>query len=315
MRTFGRLLAFPWSRPWRLPVALLWLAACRTPEPVLPPVPQPSAQAPVPPAQAPVPPAPAPVPPAPPPTPVAAPEPAHLGVIFRVEPGGLLVPLACFDPRSQALASGAACLPMLPGDAKVRTSTGETLAIRAPRRIDCDPSGEHAQGLVLATKPLQRGGEDPDFAWWPAQTLDVHRLAAATLHPKDIEERVPALEAAVHRAAPHLKGKLHVEQDTTADIDGDGRLDRLWAVTLRRGESEDLAFGGLFLATARDPDRVVTLIQADAERFQVLGAADLDGDGKAELVLYRSYLEGDSTGVVRIQAGTVQEIGTWGCGS
>jgi hypothetical protein len=295
----------------RILAFLLLLAACRGPEPVLPPAPphEPATTAATPDVRMPS------VEPAIPPSPIQAPEPAHLGVLFRVEAGGLLVPLACMDPRTKALASGAACLEIVPGLAKVRTSTGEILPIRGPQRVDCDPSGEHVQGLALAARPLQRGGEDADFAWWPAQTLDVHRLAAATTRPKDIEERVPALEAAVRRAAPQLKGKLHVEQDTTADIDGDGRLDRLWAVTLRRGESEDLAFGGLFLATARDPERVVTLIQADAERFRVLGAADLDGDGKSELVLYRSYSEGDSTSVVRVHAGSIEEIGTWGCGS
>lgn len=249
------------------------------------------------------------------PTPAIAAEPGRLGVLFRVEPGGLLAPLACYDAKLQALASGASCLAMVPPVAKVRLATGETIPIRGPQRVDCDPSGEHVEGLALAGKPLQRGGEDPDFAWWPATTRDVTRLAAVALKPVDIEERVPALETAVRKAAGAVRGKLHVEQDTATDIDGDGRLDRLWSVTIRRGNTGEVAFGGLFLALAIDPDRVTTLARSDAERFRVLGATDLDGDRRKELIVHRSYSEGDTTAVMQWRAGVLEEIGSWGCGA
>ncbi len=249
------------------------------------------------------------------PTPEQAVEPPRLGVLFRVEPGGLLVPLACYDTKAQALASGPACLPLVPPGVKVKLSTGETIAIRGPQRVDCDPSGEHAQGLALASKPLLRGGEDADFAWWPATTRDVTRLAAVALKPVDIEERVPALEAAVRKAAGPVRGKLHVEQDTATDIDGDGRLDRLWAVTIRRGNTGEVAFGGLFLANADAPERVTLVAHSDAERFRVLGVANLDGDARKELILHHSYSEGDTTSVMQWREGVLEEIGSWGCGA
>jgi len=224
--------------------------------------------------------------------------------VLRVHEGRTLVPLAC--ALGGALVARDACLPGLPVDAEVQLLGGGAARLGARQTSECAPSGESVVGLAI------RGAAGPTGEW--AVTGQVQVKTWDLSIPPEVAADVRArLQAALRSAAPSVRGPLRIDQALEVDLDADGVPERLYVVHVAASDEDPAPrFSGIL---QDDGVRARVLTRDDQHLFTVLGALDLDGDGRAELVLRAAYSEGDETAVVHLEDGSLVVIGAWGCGA
>jgi hypothetical protein len=123
-----------------------------------------------------------------------------------------------------------------------------------------------------------------------------------------------------------------VEQLVVTDLDGDGDDEALVAFEFVQpsagpGAPGDLAALLVIDATTREADTVLlSAVSADAddgtggffeviERYRVLDVADLNGDGRMEVLVHAWYYEGAAVIVYTYDDGTLTEVLSAGCGA
>lgn len=230
--------------------------------------------------------------------------------VFRAQGDGLLVALAC-SAAPGMFAAREACLGAIQPGAPLRLATGASVTVRGPTPVACAPSGETVSGTAFAAGPAAVTVVD----WAASEGLTVEKLGSPDGPSAEVADADrKRLQTAIQQAKPGARGKLQVSQAVATDLDGDGAPERLWAVQLTRGESEETyVFSGVFIESKDGGLRLAT--QSDSHRFRVLAAVDLDGDGRSELILWSAYYEGDETAVVRWTEDGFEVIGSWGCGA
>jgi hypothetical protein len=247
------------------------------------------------------------------PHPTAGPTVEIARAVFFVAVDGELAPLACFDGATGRKAGGEACLDLVPAGAHVKLGDGTDLAVGARGAIPCAVGGTRAVGLAA---PGLRAGSLDQYALWstgPAPVLEPF----ARPEPGQVialpGDELARVSAAVSADAP---GPPIVTQALDVDLDGDGRLERIYSVhVLKIGEEDDLefAFSGLLYGAA-ESGALAALVRSDGEVFTVLAAFSLDGGPARSLFIDPALYEGTMRAVVRESGGALETVGQWSCG-
>jgi hypothetical protein len=150
-----------------------------------------------------------------------------------------------------------------------------------------------------------------------------------------VDENVPAAYQALGEAAfaaePVDPALGSIEQLVVADLDGDGEDEALMVFEYVQpsliGAPGDLAALLLVDVGSRTAETVVlsTIDMAPADpastdiraidRFRVLDVADLNGDGRMEVIVHSWYYEGAAVGVFEYDGATITEVLSTGCGA
>ncbi|WP_143141120.1 hypothetical protein [Nannocystis exedens] len=132
--------------------------------------------------------------------------------------------------------------------------------------------------------------------------------------PRELRARIAEAIAA---AAPGLKAiKPRIDQRTRLDLDGDGSPDEVVAAVVPdpRDEEADLRFSGLFLVPPAGAPVLLRSRTGTRERYALLGALDLDGDGPRELYLNTYGDDGFSLSLESRGPDGLKTLGRWACG-
>lgn len=242
---------------------------------------------------------------------------AGSAVFFAIdgdEDGGgplALVPLSCYDARTRQLGAGAACLDLVPAGATAMTDHGPVKvgARAAPR---CKSAPESPGLRVAVTGPVPGGA--PTYAVWPS--AEAARLQV--LPDKNVDATMSAVEgllrAAIRQGSGQRAADIGVYQIALLDMDGDGKRERLYSATLpdRRGRT---LWSGLFVGDAYGKSaRVVSedkLERPGDHSMRVLGAMDLDRDGRLELWVSTAGTGIDRASVRRYDGSALQLVATY----
>ncbi len=285
------------------PAALALLAlAVGCSEPTPPPAPKPAPAA-----------APAPAEPA---TPAPPPTPTGRAILVASEFG--LSPVACFLDHTKAFAAGEACLPLAPTGAEVWmmssaaaakvTGRGTSECAGAPREatLAVDVPRDSLRGEAVFPPALKDA-----LQYTPASAPpDVDRAA-----PKELRERVAAALAAAFPDAGKLAPRI--DQTAALDLDGDGAPEQLVAASVPGDSGDDdapLRVAALLLAQGDAPLALLRGRASGRERYHVVGAVDLDADGRRELYLNTYDPDGFSLSLERQTPEGLRTEGRWSCG-
>lgn len=266
-------------------------------------------------------------PPPPAATPQAAPapepvkqEPAEVplhdrGRVFLVGGEVGFVPLACtIHGATPPVASGDACLALLPIGASIRGMDGAAIKVAGTAK---DPCGATAVTIEGSQAALRGHATAPpvDDEWVevvPVSTPQEDDAAA----PAELRAKVAAQVEADHAG---LKAKkLEVRQRALLDLDADGAPEQVIAVAVPGPKDADgdetLAFAGLYVIGPDDAaPRKLAGGAPGTVQYRVLGVLDLDKNGKPELWLNAYDSERYTQSVEQVGEAGLTQLGRWVC--
>lgn len=259
--------------------------------------------------------------PKPEPAPAAAPEvPLHeRGRVFLVGGEVGFVPLACHERTAAPprFATGEACVGLLPVGSLVRGLDGAARKVTGTGKDPCEG------GVAITVEGSEEGWRghatappvDDEWVEVVPPTTPAEADAAA---PPELKKR---LAAAIEQHHAGVKaGKLQVRQRAIVDVDGDGAPEQVVAVAVPGPKSADgeetLAFAGLYVVPANAPDAAPRELAGAAPgtvQYTLLGALDLDKDGKPELWLNTYDADRFTQSVEQIGEAGLTPLGKWVC--
>lgn len=268
--------------------------------------------------EAPPPPPPASAPaPTPGPAPAPEPPPPPTGRALLVASEFGLSPLACFLDAGKQFASGADCLALAPTGTEVWLMSGGAAKVVGRAVANCPNAATPEPTLTIDAPPDALRGD----AVVPASLKEALVYVTPAV-PADVDRDTPKelrgrIAEAVRAAAPELKTiKVRVDQRVSVDLDGDGAGEDMVAVVVPGDPKDDEAnfrFSGFFLVP---PAGAPVLLRSRAdtrERYALLGAIDLDGDGARELYLNTYGDDGFSLSLESRGKGGLETLGRWSC--
>ncbi|MDC0723249.1 hypothetical protein [Nannocystis bainbridge] len=253
--------------------------------------------------------------PAPAPEPEAPPPPSGRVLLVASEFG--LSPLACYLDASQQFAGGADCLVLAPEGTEVWLMSGAPAKVVGRAVAACPGVGEPEPTLVIDAPPEALRGD----ALVPA-SLKGALVYVTPTPPPEADRDAPAelrarIAETITAAAPGLKvSKLRIDQHARLDLDGDGSPEALVAAVVPdpKDAEANLRFSGLFLVPASGAPVLLRSRVDTRERYALLGALDLDGDGPRELYLNTYGDDGFSLSLESRGPSGLQSLGRWACG-
>lgn len=245
-------------------------------------------------------------------TPAPPPTVAPYGRVFMAASETGLVPVACHEAHVPKFSTGAACLALMPVGGEVKLDSGATAKITGSGPAACGGG----QALVVQAAPEALRGH----ATAPADASFVEVLPPMT--PDEAAKAAPGLAAqlaavvsAEHPTLGDTK-RLQLRQLAEIDLDGDRKPERLASVTLP-GADEDAgpAFAALYLVPVEADARPRKLKGEPGAgvQYTVLGALDLDADGRPELWLNSYDDDGFAWSIEQVGSAMLTEIGRWRC--
>lgn len=286
-------------RPVALLATLASLAACGDPAPP-PASPPPAAK------------------PAEPPPPPPEPPPPPTGRALWVAGEFGLSPVACFLDQTRQFAAGEACLALAPVGAEVALMSGQVARVTGRGQATCADATDEPTATIDAPRDRLRGEAvsppalERELAYAPPTVpAEVDRAA-----PKELRERVAAALAAAFPALGPAN-KPRIDQRAALDLDGDGAPEELIAASVpgpANDEDAPLRLSALLLAAAAGPPALLRGREHTRERYTVIGALDLDGDGARELYLNTYDDDGFSLSIERQGPAGLTTEGRWSCG-
>lgn len=234
----------------------------------------------------------------------------HSAAFFLVM-GGSLVPLACWDAPASQFLDGGRCLELVPeNDAVLLDGSGAVESGLHGSIVQC-PFGKAPQSGLAVKNVLPRQLAAARFAAWPARGAP--EVRAPLPFAGDAAQRT-RIEEAIRRSAPWARGAAAITT-LEADLDGDGREDRVWAATvLKEGAvGIDPAFSGILWSPAKAPEELLVLARDERVKVDLLGAVDLAGEGGTLLWLARSSEHGTIWTLERHSAGQLERVGRIAC--
>lgn len=250
---------------------------------------------------------------APVPTPPAAPV-TPFGRVFMIAGETGLAPVACHEGHVSKFSTGAACLALMPVGSEVKLEAGALAKVTGTGTAAC---GGGPAVVVEATPEALRG-----HATAPADANFVEVLPPMT--PQEAAKAAPELTASLAALVladhPTLgdTAKLQLRQLAEIDLDGDKQPERLASVTLP-GADEDAgpAFAAIYLVPkeAEARPRKLKGEPGAGVQYTILGALDLDADGRPELWLNSYDDDGFSWSIEQVGSAQLAELGRVRCGA
>lgn len=229
--------------------------------------------------------------------------PARLDVVVLLARGpmeGLLVPLACYDAKVATLWTGDGCLSRIPTGAAIGVlevpvqarASAEHVALATCNR----PEGMSSIQALSVAGDIDRGA----VALWPAGAPVAQRASADPEWETSTAED-EALVNAVAALDPSVQGEMIIQQALRSDLDGDGRPERLYVVAVD-DDSADIPrrFSGVLIDWGQGPKVVLSRAATPGEEHAVRALADLDHDGRRELVIDERWNDGYDLGLWRL---------------
>ena len=249
------------------------------------------------------------------PAPVVAPPAKPHGRVFLAASEAGLIPIACHEAHVPKFSTGDACLALVAVGSELRLESGALAKVTGTGPAPCGGG----QALVVDTPPEALRGHatappDPGFVETVPPSNPAEAVASA---PEGLLGRVAAVVATDYPALGDAKA-LQLQQWSEIDLDGDGKPEGLASVMLPAVGGEDdapPAFAGVYLVPSGEGGRPRKIKGEPGSglQFMILGAVDLDADGRPELWL-NSY-DDDGFAWSIEQPGTAQltELGRWRC--
>ncbi len=241
--------------------------------------------------------------------------------VFFIVTGDTAAPIACFDGKAFIPSDSSDCLQLAPAGAPIAIEGGGQAVLAGDAQVPCGKS-EFASNTFEAR--ALTGNAKPDASWgiWPASARDRVKPEEAALKPTAAEQAeldkllasfVRDLDAEASVAGIHLD----VRGGLAIDMDGDGQPDRAFA-----GYYDGRMVGVTAVFLGKEPRKPVLLSAMEHDSIQLTGSVDLDGDGRRELWLDASFLEGIENSVltsavsvrlIELDGGEGKRAGDWGC--
>ncbi len=257
------------------------------------------------------------------PAPVAAPTPVAAAPAPPVKPHGRvflaatesgLIPIACHEAHVPKFSTGEPCLALAPVGSELRLESGALAKVTGTGPAAC---GGGQALVVTAPAEALRGHatapSDPPFVETVPPSTPADALAAAP------EGTLAGIAAAVATDHPTLKDakRLQLHQWSEIDLDGDGKPEGLASVSLPAVSDEDdapPAFAGIYLVPATEGARPRKIKgEPGGVQYTVLGAVDLDADGRPELWLNSYDDDGFAWSIEQVGSAQLTELGRWRC--
>lgn len=275
-----------------LPFVVLMAAACGEPAPPAAPAPAPVVAAAEPAAAD---------PPAPP-----------RGRVFLAASEAGLAPVACHLAHVSTFSHGDGCLVLMKSGSNARLESGQVTRVTGVGAAAC---GEGSALEVDAPVAALRG-----HAVAPVETDFVEVIPPVT--PAEADRAAPAplrarLREALLAGHPELapaKG-LQVRQVAQVDLDVDGAPETLAVIAVPAADPDaPPRFAGLYLVPAGDaPPRKLRGQPGAGVQYMLLGALDLDADGRPELWLNTYDDDGFAWSVEQVGSAGLTELGRRRC--
>lgn len=221
-------------------------------------------------------------------------------------------PRACRLSHVPKFSQGDECLTLVKPGSSARLESGQVVKVTGAGKAEC---GAGAAAAVDALPEALRG-----YAVAPADINFVEVIPPAT--PEEAEKAADEplrqrLRDAVAREFPALAPAkaLQLRQVARVDLDGDGAPETLVSVTLPAADADaPPAYAGLYLAPAGDlPVRKLKGAPGSGGQYMLLGALDLDADGRPELWLNTYDDDGFVWSVEKLGSVDLTELGRRRC--
>jgi hypothetical protein len=202
----------------------------------------------------------------------------------RLADDPVMAPVLCAERHGKrvTLRRGADCMGKVPDSARLELGDGSLVRAKRKRRAWLCPAGEEdAHRSYEVPSLVVDDGLPSDVAVWPpgAATLTMPVAGAAD------EPDLAALEQAVGQTREHWA----LNERLDADVDGDGTAERVYALHAVRsrggaGPSRVFVIGGAAAVELKPSD-----VDGGAP-IELIAATDLDGDGRAEIIVRATEL-------------------------
>jgi hypothetical protein len=235
-------------------------------------------------------------------------------VFYGVE--GALYPLACFDKDKKKLLPGSDCLALVAAGTDVRiASKFSSFNKKAGALTEPTCMAGTGKKVAIAVEGITQGA---DFAYgtWPPSAIKIVALTGddTTSPPKTVpnESDKDKLVAAAGG------GELMIDQIAEADLDGDGKADKVITAHVPNPALDEVyKWSGVLVARGGDFGKLeeVVSLKNKPDAFEVRGSLDLDGDKSAELWVRRTSQDGGAGDTVFAgPGGKWKRVGGWSCG-
>ena len=244
--------------------------------------------------------------------PAVAPPAEPRGRVFMIASEAGLAPVACHLAHVPKFSQGDECLALLKTGSNARLESGQVSRITGVGKADC---GEGQAALVEAPPETLRG-----HATAPVETDFVEVIPPVT--PAEADKAAPEplrarLREALAREFPDLAAAkpLQVRQVAQIDLDADGKPETLVVVAVPAADPDaPPAFSGLYVVPEGEvPVRKLKGEPGSGVQYMLLGALDLDADGRPELWLNTYDDDGFAWSVEQLGSVELTELGRRRC--
>jgi len=243
---------------------------------------------------------------------VAPPSEPH-GRVFLIASESGLAPVACHLAHVPKFSQGDECLVLMKTGSTARLESGQVTRVTGTGEADC---GEGSALVVDAPVDALRG-----HAIVPVETDFVEVIPPVTPAEADKAAGEPLrtrLREGLLREHPELgpaKG-MQVRQVAQIDLDADGAPETLAVIAVPAADADaPPSFSGLFLVPEGEvPVRKLKGQAGAGVQYMLLGALDLDADGRPELWLNTYDDDGFAWSVEKLGSVDLSELGRRRCG-
>ncbi|MBK8259270.1 MAG: hypothetical protein IPK82_42265 [Polyangiaceae bacterium] len=226
----------------------------------------------------------------------------------------ILAPVLCHNGKELIASDSEECLGLAPEGASVFLSTGQVVKLGSTTEAPCQGSGVNNFSGRKATPNSDLGS----YGIWPesAKSAIVRKVADLEPSEKELAALVKLLQKETERESDPPP-KVMVTGGLTLDMDGDGQLDKVFAIYANIG-----LYGLVATFLGKSPDSPTTLSAMQYDFPKLVGYTDLDGKPGHEVWISAQFVEGIdgqtlasaiSERLMALDNGKPAEVGSWGC--
>lgn len=244
----------------------------------------------------------------------AAAAPTGTPLVLFTASDNILAPILCHNGKELIASDSEECLKLAPEGASVFVSTGQVVKLGSATEAPCQGSSVNNFSGRKATPKDDLGA----YGIWPesAKSSIVRKVADLEPSEKELAALLKLLQKERERES-EPPPKVMVTGGLTLDMDGDGQLDKVFAIYADVG-----LYGLVATFLGKTPDSPVTLSAMQYDFPKLVGYTDLDGKPGHEVWISAQFVEGIdnrtlasaiSERLMALYNGKPAEVGSWGC--